>query len=590
VTDRFRFIRRRRLAQVAAVGSLTTAAIVAEAVGLALLSVLLNIWVGSAAVPQAGLLARLQEPVRANPVLFFLLLGFTYVGKSALSLWANYASISLALAIVDEWRHRLFAALLRVPARAVPPKQGALVQLVLDEPSVAGGGLSAAGILIQNAASALAVYLTLFWISPRITLALTAISLLAGLVLMALSRYARITAEQRSHAYAEGYGYLTEMLGALKQVRIFGLEGTVEQRSHHFLTRMRTANRRGSVIASSPRIVIELVFFGSAMLMLASLSAQLGDPAVLSGIALAIVAAIRLLPALSATAGTWVQVQQALPAVRRIRSELRSLESAAEVSDHASVPVQTIERGIDCRGISFAYPSRPPALRGIDLRIDVGTFVGIVGPSGSGKSTLIDLLCGLHEPDGGVIIVDGRDLRTLSKPDWRSLLGIVPQDGFLLSGTLRENLCLLRPSCSEQLLVEALKVTGADRLVAELPAGLDTVIGERGISLSGGQRQRVALTRVLLREPRILILDEATSALDPESDKAVYAALERYRGTMTIIAITHRLSSIRRADRIHVIDDGKRVESGDHDMLMRLNGVYAAMHRAAEPHAVTATA
>jgi ABC-type multidrug transport system fused ATPase/permease subunit len=153
----------------------------------------------------------------------------------------------------------------------------------------------------------------------------------------------------------------------------------------------------------------------------------------------------------------------------------------------------------------------------------------------------------------------------------------VPQDAFLLAGTVRENLCLLRPDCPQALLDEAVRSVGADKIIAGLPAGYDTMIGERGVSLSGGQRQRLALARVLVREPRILILDEATSALDAESDESIFRALERYRGRMTIIAIAHRLSSIQRADRIYVLKDGHVVEAGTHFDLLGRGGVYAAL-------------
>jgi ABC-type multidrug transport system fused ATPase/permease subunit len=344
---------------------------------------------------------------------------------------------------------------------------------------------------------------------------------------------------------------------------------------------MRAAQRRGSVIAASPRIVIELVFFGAAVLLLVAAAPRIGDPSVLSGAALGVVAAMRLLPAFSGAAGTWVQVHQAFPAVRRISTELDRLE--ARLADTATGGHRAVfERDLECRGVRFAYADRPPALRGVDLRIEAGSFVAIVGPSGSGKSTLIDLLCGLHDPDDGQILIDGHDLRRTAQAEWRALLGVVPQDGFLLSGTLRENLCLLRPDCPEPALRQALTVTGADAVVAELPDGLNTIVGERGVALSGGQRQRLALARVLLREPRILILDEATSALDQQADEMVFRQLARQRGEMTIVAIAHRLSSIRGADHIFVMRDGAIVEDGTHDALVRANGVYSALWRAAQ--------
>ena len=152
----------------------------------------------------------------------------------------------------------------------------------------------------------------------------------------------------------------------------------------------------------------------------------------------------------------------------------------------------------------------------------------------------------------------------------------------MLSGTIRENLCLLRPDCPDEVMRDAIAAVGAERIIHELPDGYDTVIGERGVALSGGQRQRLALARVLVREPRILLLDEATSALDAESDEAIFAAIDRVRKKVTVVAIAHRLASIRNADRIFFIAEGKVLESGSHQELLERNGAYAALYRASE--------
>jgi ABC-type multidrug transport system fused ATPase/permease subunit len=579
----FRALFRSHRGQLLGVLALTAFASLAEAAGLALFSVLINLLMDAkAALPSPGILRSIHTQVRANPRFFFLLLGITYVGKSFLTLAANYASIAVALKIADGWRLRLFAGVLRMPARAVPAKQGALLQLVLDEPSVAGSGLGAGGILIQNVASAATIYATLLWISPAITLGLTVVAAGALVLLAALSRYSHRVAEERSSIYKDGYGYLTEMLGALKQLRIFGLESAVEGQAEHHVARMRTIHRKSMAISSSPRVLIELVFLLAFLVMLAVVTPRMGEAAMVSAAGLAAAAAMRLLPAFSAAAGTWVQVQQALPAMTRIRAELEHLEATIGAQSNGTRVIGSMQRRLEVKGVHFSYADRAPALRGVDLTVEAGTFTAIVGASGSGKSTLFDLLCGLHDPDQGAILVDDVDLREVSKADWRSRLGVVPQDGFLLSGTLRENLCLLRPDCSERMLHEVVAAVGADKIIADLPAGYETVIGERGVALSGGQRQRLALARVLIREPRLLLLDEATSALDPESDEALFHTIEKLRGRMTVVAIAHRLSSVRHADKIFVMQAGVVAESGSHESLLRADGVYAAMCRAAE--------
>jgi len=371
------------------------------------------------------------------------------------------------------------------------------------------------------------------------------------------------------------------MLGALKQLRIFGLERSVETRAEHYVGLMRGIHRKSMAISSSPRILIELVFLLAFLLMLAIATPRMGEAAMVSAAGLAAAAAMRLLPAFSAAAGTWVQVHQALPALERIRSELERLEAGVASQAGGTRVVSSFKR-LEARGVHFTYADRAPALNGVDLVIPAGSFTAIVGPSGSGKSTLLDLLCGIHDPDRGAILVDDVDLKELARPQWRALLGVVPQDGFLLSGTVRENLCLLRPDCTEEVLRDAVAAVGAQQIIADMPAGYDTVIGERGVALSGGQRQRLALARVLIREPKVLLLDEATSALDPESDELLFRALEQFRGRLTVVAIAHRLSSVRHADRIFVMQGGVVAESGTHDSLLRADGVYAGMWRAAE--------
>jgi ATP-binding cassette subfamily B protein len=559
------------------------AAALGESLGLALFSVLLNhLLDAGAAMKGPALLHGFYEQARTRPHVFFALIALVYVAKSLMALVSNYVSIAVALRIADRWRLELLRSVMGRVSPGQQSKQGSLLQLVLDEPSVAGGGLSAAGILAQNAISAAVIYATLIWLSPSTTLALTAIAALAFAVLTLLFRYARRVAEQRSRTYEAGYGYITEMLSALRQVTLFGMESTVLRKAEGLIARMRHVHQRGSVVATSPRIVIEVVFVASLVLMLALFAPTGGQSAFISAAGLAALAAMRLVPSFSAAAGTWVQVQQAIPAMARIRSQLQALhaDEAQQAGKSRSAP--PLQRALEIRDLHFAYPSRDAALRGIDITVPAGSFVALVGPSGSGKSTLVDLLCGLYEPESGEIRVDGVDLRGLDRFSWRQQLGVVAQDAFLFSGTVRENLCLLRPDCPEAQMRAAVAVVGAEPIIDALPAGYDTVIGERGHSLSGGQRQRLAMARVLIRQPRLLLLDEATSALDSASDDMVFRTLERHRGDATLIAVAHRLSSIRRADHIYVLQNGQVVESGDHASLLRQGGLYAVLYRTTE--------
>ena len=416
--------------------ALSGLAAIGEAAGLALVSLLLNQLLGSTSgLPTSGLLEGLSARARSNPGGFFALVGVVYVARGVVTLLANYASIAVSLRIGDQWRMRLFAAMLGTPVSAERTKQGVLIQTVLDEPAIAANGLVAAGILAQAAASALTVYVTLIWLSPMVALALTAIAGIALAILTLLFRRARKISDQRSQIYRDGYGYITEMLSSLRQIKLFGLEEGVVRRAEGLVRRMRMVNRTGVTLGSSPRVLIEIVFVTAFAVILGVLAPRIGQVTLVSAAGLAVVAAMRLLPSFSMAAGTWVQVQRAIPAIRRIGSELQRLESSAtERPDLAEAP--TLSSNVEVRALQFAYPQRSWALRGIDLKIDAGSFVALVGPSGSGKSTLLDLICGLHDPADGGIIVDGVDLQNVSKASWRKQLGVVPQDGFLLSGTI----------------------------------------------------------------------------------------------------------------------------------------------------------
>jgi ATP-binding cassette, subfamily B, bacterial len=268
-----------------------------------------------------------------------------------------------------------------------------------------------------------------------------------------------------------------------------------------------------------------------------------------------------------------------LPARAGMQRIDQFLDTGAALRDRVgAAPIAPFEKTIEFRRVSVAYGHRR-AVDDVTLRVDRGTFVGIVGRSGSGKSTVLNLLLRLGDPWSGEILVDGIDLRAGQQRSWRAQIGIVFQENFLFNTTIRENIRLGRPSATDAEVEAAAAAAEVHAFIISQPRGYDTEVGERGGQLSGGERQRVALARAIVRNPRILVLDEATSALDPETEAAITRTLVRVARDRTVIAVTHRLSAVAQADRVFVLEHGRLVEEGAPDRLLEQDGVYAAMWR-----------
>jgi len=291
---------------------------------------------------------------------------------------------------------------------------------------------------------------------------------------------------------------------------------------------------------------------------------------------------------LASIAGQYGQVREGSGAVQRV---FELLDTEATILDLATAqPLPPVAGRITLDKVSFGYLPDRPVLRGIDLDIAPGEIVALVGPSGAGKTTVCNLIPRLWDVTDGAIRIDGIDIRHVDVRTLRNQIGLVPQEATLFGGTIRENIRYGRLDASEAEIVEAARAAFADDFIAELPEGYETQLGDRGARLSGGQRQRIAIARAILKDPRILLLDEATSSLDNESERAVQAALNRLMVGRTTLIVAHRLSTIRAAYRIAVLDDGWLVELGTQDELLARDGLYARLHRLQFTDAVDADA
>ncbi|PSP10044.1 MAG: ABC transporter [Cyanobacteria bacterium SW_11_48_12] len=371
---------------------------------------------------------------------------------------------------------------------------------------------------------------------------------------------------------------LANNLNGIKTIKSFTTEAYEIQRLHRESEAYSQSNRRAIALSAAfvPLIRIVILVGFTATLLFGGMAVVEGSLAV-GTYSVLVFLTQRLLWPLTRLGQTLDLYQRAMASTNRVMNLLNTAITIP--SGHISLPVESVRGELALQNVTFAYQGGEAVLENFSLHIPAGNTIAIVGSTGSGKSTLVKLLLRLYEVQAGKIPLDGIDLRNLNVKDLRQAIGLVSQDVFLFYGSVRENIAYGSAEASFEEVVEAAQIAEAHDFILQLPQGYETIVGERGQKLSGGQRQRLAIARAILKNPPILILDEATSAVDNETEAAIQRSLERITLNRTTIAIAHRLSTVRNADCIYVIEQGRIIEQGQHEQLLKKQGIYASLWR-----------
>jgi ATP-binding cassette subfamily B protein len=410
-------------------------------------------------------------------------------------------------------------------------------------------------------------------VNAHLSLALSALALILGIGIFFLAGRGTPLHRQYAEEAAGVDGQLVDVISNFNVMRAFGATGREQFRLAGIIGVEMTSRRRSLYYLEHLRLIhAVLTALLTASVVAAGIRLWLAGQATVGDIVLITSLAFTILHGTRDLAVSLVDLTQYVSRLDEATRALLLPQELPDLPDAMTLPHGP--REVTFEDVSFAYPGRAPVIERFDLTLAPGQRVGLVGYSGAGKSTVLSLLQRFHDVNGGRILIDGQDIRDVTKESLREVMALVPQDISLFHRTIRENLCYGRPDATEAQMLAAADSARCREFIEALPEGFDTLVGDRGVMLSGGQRQRLAIARALLKDAPVLLLDEATSALDTESEQLIQAALEDLMKDRTVIAIAHRLSTLRRFDRIIVMDRGRIIDDGTPSELARRPGPY----------------
>jgi len=511
---------------------------------------------------------------------FCLLILFVFVLKNIFWYAQNFLIVVVEQGVIRDVRNTLYRHYLKLPVEYYnEARAGMLVSRITNDVTILRGGI-ANGVAqgIRQTLLVVAYLIAVLSANWHLFLLTLIVAPPAFYLIDRIARRLRRYSSRSQERMADLTGALQETIGGVRVVKAFNLEGHMRSRFERINQAFATATIRMNRTGALAPPVTEILGAGVGVLTF-----YIGGREIVRGTGMDagnflmfIVALFALMQPIRTLSSVNIEVQQGLAAAKRIFEVIDTEPTVRERDGAAAMPSPICEIRFD--RVDFSYVEGVPVLAGIDFRIPAGEMVAIVGPSGAGKSTLVDMIPRFYDPQGGRVLVNGVDIRDISIEGLRHAIGLVTQETVLFDDTIAANIALGRPGATPEEIAAACRAANAEPFIAALPAGYETQIGDRGVKLSGGQRQRLAIARAILKNPPILILDEATSALDSESEALVQEALERLVVDRTTFVIAHRLSTVRRAGRILVLNGGRIIDQGTHESLLTRGGLYRRLY------------